>query len=256
MITLLLAAPVLAFTPPLAPVTATGDTYVFATASGDGNHSLSDTLTLPLLAAPGFETDANAGALPTAAHAGVQARLDELGAGWSLVGGGSGQAAVQNGTFAFGRSDLHTSVDFTLGQPGVIRLQWNLVCTGIAGSSFMLQRLPIVAGSTIHEESASSYITPVHNDGGIFLELPAGQYRLRMYGTVQANSSFANPDTGTYAGRVDMVPLSPADLNDDGLVDGTDLGLLLSAWGTGAADLDGNGTTDGTDLGILLGRWS
>ena len=46
-----------------------------------------------------------------------------------------------------------------------------------------------------------------------------------------------------------------ADLNCDGTVDGTDLGILLGAWGTPSADLDGDGTTDGNDLGILLGDW-
>ncbi len=47
------------------------------------------------------------------------------------------------------------------------------------------------------------------------------------------------------------------DLNGDGVVDGTDLGLLLGSWGEpGAADLDQSGTVDGTDLGLLLGAWT
>jgi hypothetical protein len=51
-------------------------------------------------------------------------------------------------------------------------------------------------------------------------------------------------------------PLCPADLNDDGSVDGADLGILLSAWGsTGAPDLDGSGAIDGGDLGALLAAW-
>ncbi len=50
-----------------------------------------------------------------------------------------------------------------------------------------------------------------------------------------------------------------ADLNCDGHVDGTDLGLLLSAWGVCnncGADLNGDLQTDGTDLGIMLGEWT
>lgn len=50
-------------------------------------------------------------------------------------------------------------------------------------------------------------------------------------------------------------PTCPADLNGDGLVDGADLGAMLSAWGGPGADLDGNGTTDGGDLGQLLSAW-
>lgn len=48
-----------------------------------------------------------------------------------------------------------------------------------------------------------------------------------------------------------------SDLNGDGLVNGSDLGLLLGAWGGGEPlpDLDGNGVVDGGDLGILLGAW-
>lgn len=49
----------------------------------------------------------------------------------------------------------------------------------------------------------------------------------------------------------------PSDLNGDGVVDGADLGLLLTAWGSrgGAADLNGDGTVDGADLGLLLTGW-
>jgi hypothetical protein len=45
----------------------------------------------------------------------------------------------------------------------------------------------------------------------------------------------------------------PADLNRDGVVDGADLGILLSAWGTvGPGDFNGDGVVDGADLGTLL----
>jgi hypothetical protein len=60
---------------------------------------------------------------------------------------------------------------------------------------------------------------------------------------------------------------SPAvfgDLNGDGLVDGADLGLLLTVWGecmevgpTGcAADLNDDNLIDGADLGLLLAAWT
>jgi hypothetical protein len=49
----------------------------------------------------------------------------------------------------------------------------------------------------------------------------------------------------------------PADLDNDGGVNGSDLGLLLSGWGagTGAADLNADGVVDGGDLGLLLAAW-
>jgi hypothetical protein len=53
-----------------------------------------------------------------------------------------------------------------------------------------------------------------------------------------------------------LPPECPADLDGNGLVDGGDLGLLLSGWGApGAADIDGSGAVDGSDLGIMLSAW-
>jgi hypothetical protein len=48
------------------------------------------------------------------------------------------------------------------------------------------------------------------------------------------------------------------DLNDDGLVDGADIAILLGAWGTAdpVADLTGDGNVDGADLAIVLGNWT
>ena len=48
-----------------------------------------------------------------------------------------------------------------------------------------------------------------------------------------------------------------ADLDGDGVVGGSDLSILLAAWGTkgGAADLDQDGWVGGSDLSILLASW-
>jgi hypothetical protein len=47
-----------------------------------------------------------------------------------------------------------------------------------------------------------------------------------------------------------------SDLNDDGVVDGADLGILLSNWDTPClGDLNGDFTVDGADLGVLLSNW-
>ena len=48
-----------------------------------------------------------------------------------------------------------------------------------------------------------------------------------------------------------------ADANDDGIVDATDLSILLGAWGStaDAGDLDQNGIVGGSDLAALLGAW-
>lgn len=48
------------------------------------------------------------------------------------------------------------------------------------------------------------------------------------------------------------------DINSDGIVDGSDLTLLLGVWGACdmcAADFNNDGTVDGADLTVLLGCW-
>jgi hypothetical protein len=80
---------------------------------------------------------------------------------------------------------------------------------------------------------------------------------------------------GRFVNTVDMGPFENpkvaqcfADLNDDCLVNGLDLGILLISWsippgspGCGGstpceADLNGDGQVNGLDLGILLVNWS
>ena len=55
-------------------------------------------------------------------------------------------------------------------------------------------------------------------------------------------------------------PPNPADLDGNGVVNGADLGLMLSGWGACGTpcpgDLDGNGAVNGADLGLLLAAWS
>jgi hypothetical protein len=46
-----------------------------------------------------------------------------------------------------------------------------------------------------------------------------------------------------------------ADLNGDRSINGTDLTIVLSGWGTMSGDINGDGTTDGVDLASLLSRW-
>ncbi|MBL9148069.1 MAG: hypothetical protein JNM94_05180 [Phycisphaerae bacterium] len=64
---------------------------------------------------------------------------------------------------------------------------------------------------------------------------------------------------GFYAGLGAATTSCPLDLDDDGIVSGADLAILLGSWGPCAvpcaADIDGSGVVDGLDLGSLLGAW-
>jgi hypothetical protein len=61
--------------------------------------------------------------------------------------------------------------------------------------------------------------------------------------------------------RLEIVFAAPAgpreDLNGDGRVDGADLSILLSEWGTPSpvADIDADGVVNGADLAMLLSAW-
>ena len=74
-------------------------------------------------------------------------------------------------------------------------------------------------------------------------------------------------DTAVYDGTVPgldvlgsripaLITQRPGDLDGSGIVDGNDLGIMLSGWGSSTSnDVDGDGTIDGNDLGILLASW-
>ena len=53
-------------------------------------------------------------------------------------------------------------------------------------------------------------------------------------------------------------PTDPADLDQDGSVNASDLGVLLSAWGPGntTGDLNRDGDTNSSDVGLLLSAWT
>lgn len=51
-------------------------------------------------------------------------------------------------------------------------------------------------------------------------------------------------------------PSNPFDLNNDGCINGGDLGIFLLYWGTELADFNGDGITNGGDLGLMVSAWT
>lgn len=86
---------------------------------------------------------------------------------------------------------------------------------------------------------------------------PAGTAIVRVRASMLGGTS--NPNGGGQAFVVDdfmLVGPCPADLNQNGAVEGGDLAILLGNWGaSGEGDLDGSGIVDGGDLATLLGAW-
>jgi hypothetical protein len=56
---------------------------------------------------------------------------------------------------------------------------------------------------------------------------------------------------------ITLTASNPADIDGNGTVNGGDLAILLSNWGTaGPGDINGDGIVNGGDLAVLLSSWS
>ncbi len=80
-----------------------------------------------------------------------------------------------------------------------------------------------------------------------------GMATLGLWKNPTATSTATSATAGAY---VPSSPAVPGDLDGDGVVNSSDLGVLLSAWGSAAGDLNGDGMTDSADLGVLLANWT
>ncbi len=75
-------------------------------------------------------------------------------------------------------------------------------------------------------------------------------------GTVRRITSNPAPPDSDGDGIPDSCEVRPADVNSDGVVNATDLAILLAAWGApGSTDINGDGTTDSLDIGVVLADW-
>ncbi len=94
---------------------------------------------------------------------------------------------------------------------------------------------------------------------GLPLDASLGARRLDDSGTPNVAVGTPPLDLGAleFTGTTLVIP-NVADLNNDGVVNGADLGLLLANWGTGGpvGDLNFDCTVNGADLGILLANWT
>lgn len=102
---------------------------------------------------------------------------------------------------------------------------------------------------------------PILPPGVTFRDVLAGVDMI-MFTTLEPGMFFGFTD---HTFRIDNITLTRSsgplgDLNDDSVVDGVDLTILLAAWGPCAspcaADIDRDGAVGGLDLAALLASWS
>ncbi|MFO0784107.1 MAG: hypothetical protein U0636_10550 [Phycisphaerales bacterium] len=84
--------------------------------------------------------------------------------------------------------------------------------------------------------------------------LPSAGPLLSSSELTSLTESSMTPDIGAFSVACSIA----CDFNGDGIVNGTDLGMLLGAWGPSTLplfDLNQDGSVDGVDLGLFLGSW-
>jgi hypothetical protein len=131
--------------------------------------------------------------------------------------------------------------------PGVmdLRLELKKVVGGVATAITGTAGAGVYAGGNVLSASTVDNVEHLYVRG-----LTPGSYVI----SVTRDDALAISAGATVSWLVDANVLG--DLNNDGLVNGADLGTLLGAWGTpGPGDLNGDGIVNGADLGVLLGAW-
>jgi hypothetical protein len=133
---------------------------------------------------------------------------------------------------------------------------WTFFTTSDDGSRLKIGSTTVVNNDGLHgmvEASGSIALAPGRHAIRIeFFERGGGAGLIASWqGPGVAKSVI--PASALWRGGVD----TPADIDNNGAVNGADLALLLGAWGAagGAADINRDGTVDGADLALILNAW-
>jgi Tol biopolymer transport system component len=114
-------------------------------------------------------------------------------------------------------------------------------------------RVSVASDGTQGDDNSGFFSGPSISDDGEHVAFASNASNLVPDDTNNASDVFIH--------GLEWSPDPSGDLNGDGVVDGADLLILLSAWGkcnepdSCPADLNNDGTVDGADLLILLSNW-
>jgi hypothetical protein len=174
--------------------------------------------------------------------------------------GGSAEvvdSAVEQNSSVHHGAGLH----LVQGTPTILRttVRSNQCTKGTAGGiswvpSGAASALLFLAEATVSDNSANT-------QGGIGVVVDdSGIVKMRLRGTTVCGNAPAPQVSGVYTDLGGNTVCDCAgDLNIDGVINGADLGLVLSAWGPCGAscpyDLNADGQIDGADLGLVLSAW-
>ncbi len=181
--------------------------------------------------------------------------------GQGVVGGGAGSADVDSGSTTL----TSPAMDATGGEAFVSYHRWYSNARGAAPNADVFRILISNDNGTTWVPLETVGPAGTETDGGWFFKefrvadfvTPTTQVRLRFIAEDLGSGSLVEAGVDEVGMRILVCEeASPGDLNGDGVVDGSDLTLLLAGWGSGGpADLNNDGTVNGSDLTILLANW-
>jgi hypothetical protein len=99
--------------------------------------------------------------------------------------------------------------------------------------------------------------TAVTFGGGLYVYPSGAAAETQLVSTTICGNSPRNVSGPYQADSASQVCDCRADISGDSIVNGVDLAIILSNWGTSSsvADVTGDGTVGGSDLGVILAAW-
>lgn len=148
------------------------------------------------------------------------------------------------------RNQILNQIDFEEAQRVILKLFVESLKLAPTFPDFIQMRdALILADQLVFAESYRCALWRGFAKRGLGLEAALG---LSGFSIEVAEESYEFPEDCIESGE------QPGDFNNDGYIDGADLGILLGSWGSinSVVDLNDDGLIDGADLGIFLGLWS
>jgi hypothetical protein len=178
-------------------------------------------------------------------------------AGWDYEQTSS--AATRYWKFSVGTTlpELSVVVTWTRNQTNCIAVptvaNLDLTLYRVAADGVTLEPLEGEAGSAYYASGNVASRSTVDNVEHLYVRgLAPGTYMIE-------SKRSASPVGTTAVGIAWWMPemFAAGDLNQDGVVDGLDMTVILSNWlGTGAGDINADGVVDGLDLTVVLSGWT
>ena len=165
---------------------------------------------------------------------------------------------------AFSRHDTQALIEFDIPQDTRVRVDWWHQVVGLASVHIEMQRIGDIGGPNdpsppVIGRGLNGYLDFLHEDGTDLIPVDHGRWRISTWSTHQAmgeqkfTHAFADSSHRLFF-------VARGDVNGDGVVDVTDLLMLLEQWGACdspcAADVDGSGDVDVNDALQVLADWT